>query len=365
MMRRKSLLTTEHHPSTHAGLWLDKFLRQPADREKVAVEKSKLLREASATAVPEGYKKALEQRHDSFMALADRDRALVFKASVLGRLVVGLGQKGVLEAGLRLEATWGVPILPGSSLKGLAAATAHRLVEDAAWHRGQASFETLFGTTDEGGAVVFHDAWWIPGDAKTLPIHPDVMTVHHQDYYAGKSVAPSDLDSPVPVPFATVNGDYLVVLEGSPEWCRAAEELLAHGLAELGAGAKTNAGYGRMTLEALRSKAQQDRHDQMAAAEQRVAERKATEAARLKSAIDNLSLPLPSPANLPSRAADRVKWLMDAESVGVDEGLLRDHGMALYAVDPKWWRNTWRTKEGKRTDAERAIYDRYMKPSGA
>ena len=38
-----------------------------------------------------------------------------------GRLVVGLGGENVLETGLRLHHTYGMPILPGSALKGLAA----------------------------------------------------------------------------------------------------------------------------------------------------------------------------------------------------------------------------------------------------
>ena len=37
------------------------------------------------------------------------------------RLIVGLGSENVLETGIRLHHTYGMPIIPGSALKGLAA----------------------------------------------------------------------------------------------------------------------------------------------------------------------------------------------------------------------------------------------------
>jgi len=353
--RRSALSSIACQPSTHAGLWLDKFL---AVGKESAVQKARLIREASEIAVPQGYRQAFAYRRASFERLADADRALLFTATARGRLVVGLGQKGVLEAGLRIEPTWGVPILPGSSIKGLAAATAHLLVDDPQWRknlsdeeREKTSFDKLFGTTDEAGAVVFHDAWWIPGDAKTLPIHPDVMTVHHSGYYGGDGSPPSDFDSPTPVPFATVNGDYLVVLEGEPAWCEAAGKLLEHGLAELGAGAKTNAGYGRMKLTEIPSAKQGQRR----ALEEETARRR-------KLAAERIGAPPPAPRHLPGQAQDRVRRLLDAERDGVDEGLLRQQGAALHAVNPSWWK-TW-LKQGKCTDEERAFFERYMKPQG-
>ena len=107
-----------------------------------------------------------------------------------------------------------------------------------------------------------HDAWWSPTPAaKELPIDQDVMTVHHPAYYQGRTDAePSDMDNPVPIPFATVKGSYLVVLEGPHLWCEAAMEILRIGLEQTGLGAKTAAGYGRakldfMTAEGARARA--------------------------------------------------------------------------------------------------------------
>lgn len=51
--------------------------------------------------------------------LATTAGAQTFRARTLGRLVVGLGGKGVLEFGLTLQHASGLPIIPGSALKGL------------------------------------------------------------------------------------------------------------------------------------------------------------------------------------------------------------------------------------------------------
>ena len=45
--------------------------------------------------------------------------------STAGRLIVGLGSENVLETGIRLHHTYGLPIIPGSAFKGLAAHYCH------------------------------------------------------------------------------------------------------------------------------------------------------------------------------------------------------------------------------------------------
>lgn len=243
--------------SMHAGLWMDKFL---PGSDFGCEDKSAHIRALEKQSLPIGYKEAYKTRATSFVEASVQNTCRLLYARALGRLVIGLGAKGVLEAGLRVEPTWGVPVLPGSALKGLAAAAAHQLVsgdwkKSAGWPRAKAanppsSFENLFGTRDAAGLVIFHDAWWVP-DENYLPFAPDIMTVHHGDYYQskGKPPAPTDFDTPTPVAFMTVTGRYLVVLEGEENWCRAAEKLLELGLSQLGIGAKTSAGYGRMNLE--------------------------------------------------------------------------------------------------------------------
>lgn len=279
--RREAVKLVRINDTTHVGLWLDRYLDDQHDqRSKDQDDKGKKaehFRSVQRRPIPKGYVEAFDRWKRTFSA---RDGTiLVTPIEATGRIALGLGNKGVLENGLQLDHTWGVPIIPGSALKGVAAAAAHRLAQDDGWRKylegdkkGAASSKrgpyhaALFGqggaARSEGddciGAVKFHDAWWIPRDARErpepcLPIDLDIMTVHHADYYLGKDAAPLDTDSPNPVPFATLSGRYLLVIElTQPDidarWLDLALDLLEEGLAELGLGAKTNAGYGRMTL---------------------------------------------------------------------------------------------------------------------
>lgn len=262
--RRNALDGIKRQPTTHAGLWLDKFLpeqnEQGSDGDAGVGAKGEHIRSLANHPVPPGYAEAFARWHADLVA---NPRAHVAEAESDGRIAIGLGAKGVLEAGLTLDYTWGTPVLPGSALKGLAARVADRLVVEDGWRksidgRPGASYAAMFGTTDQAGLVRFLDAWWDPAGVDRLPIDLDTMTVHHPDYYQqpqGGQVPPSDTDSPTPVAFATTQGRFLVAVEANTAdpsdaapWVDAAFELLKLGLDELGIGAKTNAGYGRMTL---------------------------------------------------------------------------------------------------------------------
>ena len=290
--RRAPLLDITLNPTTHAGLWLDRFLD---DREEPDGAKGRHLKALAAHPMPDGYEVAFALRKQDFEERAAQ--VSLAAAHAQGRVIIGLGQKGPLEAGLHLEHTWGVPVLPGSALKGLAAATARQLLVDGGWRRGAASFKTLFGDTDECGAVFFHDAWWIP--AATMPIHLDVMTVHHPTYYQGAQSVPSDMDSPNPVAFASVTGSYLIAVEGAREWCDAALSILKIGLEELGIGAKTNAGYGRMRLD---YQSAEERAGQAAAELAMQMQREQEDRARQKKEMEGMLSRL-----APNNAADLLK----------------------------------------------------------
>lgn len=298
--RRKALKGVAKGSSTHAGLWLDKFLtHQTEDGKKddqAAKAKAALVKDLGELAVPDGYTEAFQRRKLLFNDLASRHQAKCCQAEVEGRMIIGLGQKGPTEAGLALEHTWGVPMIPGSALKGLTMAAAHLLLEDEAWRkqidgRGR-SLALLGGTTEHIGRVIFHDAWWIPNhhdQQETLPIHPDVITVHHPDYYKDGKRPPSDMDNPIPNAFASVTGAYWVVVEvTSPlkqedkdELLTAALCILKLGLTRLGIGAKTNAGYGRMKLD-FESEAERNQKAEDEAAKQQEQHRKEQEEAQQK-----------------------------------------------------------------------------------
>ncbi len=254
--RRQAL--TEVKPSkdkereTHAGLWLDKYIQSVLKEDKGA--KQKLVREvAEELGEPQEYKDFFERYQEGLKAIGAELRT----AQTRGRMVLGLGGEGVLETSLTLHRTYGVPYIPGSALKGLASRYAHLRLEGEAWRRNLAKFyrgeaqRALFGTTEEGGAVLFLDALPLPGKWRLLP---DVMTPHHADYYT-RDKPPADWGSPTPVPFLSVHGTFLLALAPAPgvkdprPWLKAAWQILEWALAEEGIGGKTGSGYGRMVLE--------------------------------------------------------------------------------------------------------------------
>lgn len=265
--RRDVLRGVQIDRTTHAGLWLDTYLTYQTtdgkDSDEVKAARTSLIEEVARNTAPDGYGDASEKRAVSLLSPPKGTVRDVRIYRTDGRTIVGLGQKGVIEAGITLERTWGVPILPGSSLKGVAAATAHLLTDHDSWRKpadkeskpGE-SFAELFGTTENRGRVIFHDAWWLPDSVSQKPLAQDIMTVHHPNYYQkeeGKDKdfnVPDGTDSPNPISFITTSSGLAFVFcleakEADKDWLDAAWKLLDEGLKELGVGAKTNSGYGR------------------------------------------------------------------------------------------------------------------------
>jgi CRISPR-associated protein Cmr6 len=250
--RRNQLRLARRQPTTHAGLWLDRFqASQLLSGEPVQGDRqppsAQLVEEVAAIGPSESYEKFFRRWQAALAEIG----AVTRSARVLGRLSVGLGVEGVLETAITLHRTYGVPYIPGSALKGLAASYAHRRLSKDAWGKGTPAHNTLFGDTDSAGYVTFFDALYAPGTGhENKPLWPDVITVHHPDYYQGNQ-PPADWDSPTPVPFLSATGDYLLALAGDPRWVEAAYKILAAALREEGIGAKTSSGYGRMTIAGI------------------------------------------------------------------------------------------------------------------
>lgn len=243
-------------PTTHAGLWLDKYIKGfEKEREAKETPQSCLVSEVAGISIPKDYKAYTEffERWKEALILAGVKDSQMKEAHVQGRLAVGLGGEAVLETAITLHRTYGTPYIPGSALKGLAASYAHKRLKDDAWRKNGEAHNVMFGTTDEAGYVTFFDALFVPGTGfGGKALWPDVITVHHPDYYQGKENSPpADWDSPTPIPFLSATGDYLIALQGDDAWVEKAFEILALALAEEGVGAKTSSGYGRMTLEGI------------------------------------------------------------------------------------------------------------------
>jgi len=254
------------------------------------------------------YAHSFERWKQSFSSAGDR----LAELTLASRLLIGHGNSSANDVGLTVHHTWGVPVIPGSALKGLLAhyvdATygpndpdrkpweqlgdeqrARSDYQGVTWsgqriERGPgAIYRALFGAPDAReddvmrehgfgagasvGLITFHDALFVPYSiADNKPFAADVLTVHQKGYYdsSGQS-EPNDYDSPSPVTFLTVRPKchLLLALSGPIEWTELAGQLLADALKTWGVGGKTSAGYGIGTVgewkkpEPRRSKSEQ------------------------------------------------------------------------------------------------------------
>lgn len=223
------------------------------------------------------------------------------------RLVAGLGASHVLETALTLDRNTGLPYLPGSTVKGLArawglieiGAQLGITLDDEVSVRGEQKklfnvvaetliseptetllptlqrlrpvnedaetyvqwFRFIFGWQGETGAICFADAIYAGESAPRYAA--DVMTPHYVNYYTengGKP--PAEDDNPNPVSFITVDkgnvfafgliprlSAYMIFTEEDRQnnltmALNVTTDWLVNGLARMGVGSKTAAGYG-------------------------------------------------------------------------------------------------------------------------
>jgi len=238
----------------HAGLLLQRYFASPQEQwEKPAARMllfDRVQQAGGQADLGKVYTAAFERWRNSFPEVTAKGLR-----ATNGRLIIGLGAQNVLETGLTLHHTYGVPIIPGSALKGL---TSHYCAEvlgtaenGKGFERGGDIHNLLFGTTGDGGVIAFHDAWITP---ETMPIafKLDVMTPHHPQWQDEKAAPPTDFDSPNPISFLSIAGTFLVAVSwvGPPDkesiaWTNAAFKIVMQALENWGVGGKTSSGYGR------------------------------------------------------------------------------------------------------------------------
>lgn len=242
-MRAAMLPYDNRGRTAHPGLWFERFLQGQGQQEDKTSFYASLVDECSRIEPPELYAAHFARWLAALDGLGVRPR----KATVIYRLAAGHGGETVIETGIRLHHTYGVPIIPGSSLKGVAASYANQQLKGD-WAKTQRAHEALFGATTTAGHVTFFDALPLPGDWKLLP---DVITVHHPNYYQAETnpPPPADWDSPTPIPFLAARGTFLIALRGPEEWAETGYDILERALDALGVGGKTSSGYGRLRLE--------------------------------------------------------------------------------------------------------------------
>jgi len=221
---------------------------------------------------------------------ASQTNLFTWSALACAPFATGLGNEHPLENGFAFLSPYGLPYLPGSSIKGVLRCAAEELSkgewgDNAGWNA--AAIANLFGPGENDlsrdsdprqSALrcwdVFPQPAASPKDDRPL-LGIEIMTPHLSDYYQGNTTPNTSL-SPNPIPF-------LAVLPGSrfcfhvechpglvsPElrdtWQALLAAAFAHAAEWLGFGAKTAVGYGRMTQDenstAERRKRQQDKEN--------------------------------------------------------------------------------------------------------
>jgi CRISPR-associated protein Cmr6 len=259
--RTREIVSGVPPKNRHPGLQLDKLSVASNQRDQSAV----LENVCDAAADGKLLAELLARRALQFDSLGTS--AIQFDAVTSSPLTLHLGRASALEnAGLCLHPIYGFAYLPGSGLKGMARAYAETVWAPANGNTADVWFkiERIFGwaagseggkrwrptlPTSDGastGSVVFHDAW--PREWPQLFV--DIVNNHHSRYYGGED-PPGDWEDPVPVYFLAVKpgATFCFSLAArcrmtDPADLRLAHDLLGGALAWLGAGAKTNAGYG-------------------------------------------------------------------------------------------------------------------------
>ncbi len=215
-------------------------------------------------------------------------RIATFQATLGARLLVNLAGGVIENAGIALDRCFGLPIIPGSAVKGITRSQALWEIREAAgndksrlltlamllfgygandikcegdfgWAGGielARKLSTQIGNDDFKGCACFLPAY------PTAPpeIEVDMVNPHYPNYYGGRSPRAEDNENPVPNYFPAVKAGcafgFAVLLNRRPEHAGAtAEQLLGQAkdwlhraVTTKGVGAKTGAGYGWFVL---------------------------------------------------------------------------------------------------------------------
>jgi CRISPR-associated protein Cmr6 len=236
----------------NAGLLLDKY---HADCPGQHEQKQELVKIAGLPPNPGELARRLSLRRAALEALG----ASRWVRATSGPLTLQLSRAGSFEnAGICLHPIYGFVYLPGSGIKGMTRAFAETVA-----HASQVEIEAVFGKSaskdqdSAAGAVIFHDAWPV----KWPRLVVDIVNNHHKDYYQGDGdrCPPDDFEDPNPVSFLSTDAgaefEFALGLRAQQSadtrLLDQAREWLDGALTLLGAGAKTNAGYGRFEADAM------------------------------------------------------------------------------------------------------------------
>ena len=263
--RSTARMVQRHRREANGGLLFDKYMKLSPSRFDQKMQQE-ILRFAAEDAKQSWQRLTWERILDRHRALLRDLGARIFSATTASPLCLHLSRTGVVEnAGIALHPVWGTPYIPGTALKGMA-----RRYASNVWKlrqpdpvQAQATIDAIFGYAAEdgraeadrsdsaAGSVIFLEAW--PVELQQIQL--DIINTHYPHYYQGND-PPGDWDEPQPVYFPAIPAGTPFLFAVAPrnpsvpaEHLDLASEWLREALSWLGVGAKTAAGYGRMTTE--------------------------------------------------------------------------------------------------------------------
>ncbi len=245
-------------PPSNAGLFLAHYAegmnaQGPASADRGEAQK-KAIEACNKALLDPFYKAAFDRRCRAFTNGSAKTPCTSFDLPTAGRMLIGAGSENLLEVSIRLSHSYGVPLIPGTAIKGVTSHYCHDYwgTTDPQFARGGQYHNLLFGTTDDSGTIAFHDAWIKPGSGGLVA---DIITPHHPGWQDG-TTPPSDFDSPVPVSFLSATGTFSFFISWHgpagldaakvEKWLKLTKTLIQQTLGTAGVGAKTNSGYGRL-----------------------------------------------------------------------------------------------------------------------
>jgi CRISPR-associated protein Cmr6 len=155
------------------------------------------------------------------------------------------------EVGLEFDHYLNVPILPGSSIKGVVRSTWLTLFGDDE----KETENYLFGSTERAGVCTFHDGYPVEAGRNGCLLYPDVLTPHY--IREGKDLLDEHEVKPSPVVYLTVAPEtvFKFIIAMPEDVGKRLQEMFRKAIVEslrLGFGGKTDIGYGRFSLRSLR-----------------------------------------------------------------------------------------------------------------
>jgi CRISPR-associated protein Cmr6 len=218
----------------------------------------------------DNHSNTIDSYFKSLTSYMEENKKYDFSLKISNRLIVGLGSVSVYKTSITLHHIYGIPYIPSSAIKGVLRSYTilecfseelenysedkyQKFEEEVLFAKDEDGnykhqwFIDIFGSQEQKGEIIFFDSF-----SKDVKIQKDIMTPHYGDYYdKKKKVAPTDTQSPNPIPFLTVIGKFRFFIASKKNDIekykirdKSIKEWLQEALTNHGIGAKTAVGYG-------------------------------------------------------------------------------------------------------------------------